>query len=307
MKGKIFSALVIAVAAAITTGPANAGCANPKDFSLAYGDSGNFDVVFQATDDTTVTGAVIGRLWQPGARATTGDETATGCADNLWLQPPSGAGTYTIFGENGGDIGTGGVCDSAVCPANGLIIVVQTKSLTGASASYTVGRTSEGTNFPAFDFARSGSDWNMVDIPRPEVTVPTPGGASLSVNVKVAGPATAFHSAAADGFSPNGTITGYQLVMFTGGSDPGREAGLWSNVPSGFLAPSAGAGTADSTGTVTVACPAGVHVFLANRPIFDGGQFSGDYVSASTDINCSNLANPGGPKIKPIGKKKLGL
>jgi hypothetical protein len=300
MKGKIFGALAIAAVAVIATGPVQAGCSPAsKEFSLGYGDSGNFDLVFPASANSDISTAVIGHIWQPGAFATTGDLSGGGCNDTLWLYPPSGAGTMTIYGSNGSDLGNG-VCDTQVCPAGGEIVVVQTTSTDGKNAFFAAGRVAE-TPQPAFDYARTQSDWAMVPIPRPKVTVPTPSGSgSVSINVTLDPPASAFHAPAADAQQATATISGYQLVSFTGLADPGRAAGLWTNIPSGNIATTAPAGNG-----IVVPCPLGQHVFIANRPVFDGGQLSGDYVSASTDINCSNLANPGSPRIKPIGKKKI--
>lgn len=318
MKNKIFVALVIVAAAVIAAGPANAGCApSSKEFALYGGDNGAFDLFLQAAhaepgtlapraaDDSTISGAVIGRHWQPGARATTGENTGGGCPDDMWLSGPQGAGTLSFFGSNGSDFGTG-LCDTAVCPSVGLIVVIQTKSLDGQSASYTAGRANEIVGgFPAFDFARTGTDWNLVDIPRPRITVPTTGsGGNRGVNVSyttfpVELPGAAFHAPAADSLLATGTITGYQLMTFTGTGDPGRDATAnWVNngPPLTTTAP---------TGSITVDCTGLGKVFVATRIVFDGGQFSSDYVSASSVVNCANLANPGVGKGKPI-KKSLG-
>jgi hypothetical protein len=309
MKGKIFAALAIAVVAVIAIGPVNAGCeGNDKAFGLAFGDNGNWDVFFQGPHlvggqpvaaDATDLVSIIGRHWQPGAFATTSN--FPNCPDDWWLFPPTGAGTYTIFGDNGSDIGSGGACTTAVCPNGALILVLQTKSTDGKSASYVAGRVLELTLFPTFDYAREGANWNMVDIPRPRVTVPVTGvGGSRGANIQVDLPTSAFHSPAADALTANGTITGYQLVSFTGAADPGRDATAnWTNVAGGLLT------TSSPSGSVTLDCTSLSKVFLATRVVFDNGAVSSDYVSASTVVNCSNLATPGAGKGKPI-KKSLG-
>jgi hypothetical protein len=98
----------------------------------------------------------------------------------------------------------------------------------------------------------------------------------------------------------NGTITGYQIVSFTGAADPGRDA------TTNWVALGAPLTTTSPSGSFTLDCTSLSKVFLATRVVFDNGAFSTDYVSASTVVNCSNLATPGvGNKGKPI-KKSLG-
>jgi len=310
MKGKIIVAMAAVAVALTVTAPANAGCSPSKEFWLAYTDTGTQYIHFAPTDDQNIAGAVIGRVWAPGAFATTNDTTGGGCPDGVWLidensATPTGAGpnAKTIFGSNGSDFGNG-LCDTTACPANGLIVVIQTKSLDGTKGRYVAGRVAEtAVSNAAFDFARTAEDWNVVDIPRPRVTVPVTGvGGARGANIQVDLPAAAFHSAAADSLLASGTITGYQLVTFTGtGTDPGREAALWTNVPVGGLLT-----TTTPSGSITLDCSNVLNkVYVATRVVFDGGAFSGDYVSQSTQVNCSNLATPGQGKGKVI-KKSLG-
>jgi len=302
----------VAVALSIT-GPANAGCSPvSKEFWLAFTDVGSQYINFAPTDDQNITGAVIGRVWQPGAFATTNDTTGGGCPDSVWLidgtsatpiGDPGQTAVKTIFGSNGADFGNG-LCDTTACPANGLMVVIQTKSLDGTKGRYVVGRVLEtSVSNAAFDFARTATDWNVVDIPRPRVTVPVTGvGGARGANIQVDLPNSAFYSAAGDSLLANGTITGYQLVTFTGtGTDPGREAALWTNVPVGGLLT-----TSSPSGSITLDCSNVLNkVYVATRVVFDGGAFSSDYVSQSSQVNCSNLATPGQGKGKVI-KKSLG-
>jgi len=315
MKGKIIVALAIVAVALTVTGPANAGCAPvSKEFVLAFSDPfGSNYINFAPTDDQNLSGAVIGRLWQPGAFATTNDTAGGGCPDHFWLidqtsaTPAGGPNQKTIFGSNGSDFGNG-FCDTG-CFNGGLIVVVQTKSIDGTKGRYVAGRVLETSiSTAAFDFARAGdgtpaTDWNVVDIPRPRVTVPVTGvGGARGANIQVDLPAAAFHAPAADALTANGTITGYQLVTFTGtGTDPGREAALWTNVPVGGLLT-----TTSPSGSITLDCSNVANkVYVATGVVFDSGAFSSDYVSQSTQVNCSNLATPGQGKGKVI-KKSLG-
>lgn len=302
MKGKIIVALAILAVAVGATGPANASCSPTKEFQLAFSPVAVYHyLAFQATDDTTISGAVIGRFWQPGLFSTTGNHTvgASGfsCPDDVWLV------SNTIYGSEGGDAGAG-PCDTAACPAGALIAVIQTTSLDGTKASYTAGRIPEG-GAVAYDFSRSGVDWGLVDIPRPRVTVPSTGvGGSRGLNITVDLPDAAFHSDAGAPLLANGTITGYQIMTFAGAGDPGRAATAgWVNGAGSSLLT-----TLTPSGSITVDCTGSGglgKVFVANRIVFDGGQFSSDYVSQSTTVNCSNLANPGVGRGKPI-KKSVG-
>jgi hypothetical protein len=298
MKGKIVLALAVSAVAVIASSPVNAGCSPAsKEFSLAYSDTGNYDIFFPAGADTDVNAGIIGRLWQPGARATTSESSGGGCPDSMWVYPPSGGGSATIYGSNGSDLGNG-VCDTAVCPSGGLIAVVQTKALDNSKSYYVVGRVNEGAPL-AFDFGRTLSDWNAVEIPRPVVTGSSRTAASATVDVQLPGPDAAFHSPAADSQTASGTITGYQLVSFNGGADPGRDASAgWAPVGGPI------ASTSPTAAGVVVACPSGTSTFLGTRVIIDG--FLTDYVSASTRIACSNIATPGTPNKtpKPIVNKK---
>jgi hypothetical protein len=312
MKGKIIVALAIVAVALTVTGPANAGCAPvSKEFMLGFSETGTQYINFDTTDDQNLTGAVIGRLWTPGLFSTTNDTAGGGCADHVWLidqtsaTPAGGPNQKTIFGSNGSDFGNG-LCDTG-CFGTSLIVVVQTKSLDGTKGRYTAGRVLEtsGGN-AAYDFARTGdgspaTDWSIVDMPRPRVTVPVTGpGGNRGANVQVDLPDSAFHSAAADSLLANGTITGYQLVTFTGAGDPGREAALWTVLPGGLLT------TSSPSGSVTLDCNSLQKVFVATRVVFDGGVFSSDYVSQSTVVNCSNLAVPGDGRGRQPIKKSLG-
>lgn len=295
MKGKIVLALAAAAVAVVASGPVNAGCNPTKEFYTAYLGAGNNFINFGAGLDISPA-TVIGRVWQAGSRTTTGDQL--NCADDTWLiQPDAGLPQLAIYGSNGGDFG-GGTCDTG-CFVGPIVVVVATKSLDGTSASYAVGKVTE--NPPNnFDFSRSGTDWTMVPVPKVQVTNSSRTATDITVDVVLDGPGPAFNSPSADAFTSTGTITAYQLVSFIGVADPGRGAALWAVAVGTPIVT-----TSPSRAGVTGACPSGSSLFLANRPVIDGGQFSGDYVSASTRISCSNIAMPGAPKVKPIGKKSI--
>ncbi len=292
MRGKIFLALVVVAAAVVAVGPAFAGCNPTKEFATEGFAANDYFIVFNAGEDTDPAAGVIGHVWQPGSFATTNETTGNGCPDTVWLVANG------VYGSNGGDLGFG-ICDTAVCPSGSLIVVVQTKTLDGKSASYTVGRVNEG-GVIAFDYARTGSNWNMTPIPRPRLLTSSRAGTDVVSDVALDAPDPAFHGAGASAdTTATSNVTGYQLVTFTGTADPGRAAALWT--PLGAAINSA---TPSSPGVHFNCSDTTKDVFVANRVVFVDNVLS-DYVSAPTVVRCSNLANPGSPKIKPIGKKKI--
>jgi hypothetical protein len=292
MKGKIFVAVAVVAVAVMAGGAANAACNPSKEFALAYYGTDKF-INFAVTDNQDTTGSIIGRVWGAGARATTGD--APGLCDDQSYILDGGPNQKTIFGSNGADLGTG-TCDTG-CWTTPLILLVQTKSLDGSTASYVVGKSAEFSG-PNFDFSRAdGGDWNMIQIPKPNVTASSRTATDVTVDVSLDPPTNAVRTAAADAFPAPSVISGYQLVTAAGGADPGREQALWVPVPGQTTVPtSAGPST---RGGVVLACPAGTSIWIANRPVFDNGQFSGDYVSAGVRIACANVATPGSPNKKP--------
>lgn len=308
MKGKIFAALAIAALAVSATTSVNAGCNPSKEFWLAFTDVGSQYINFNVGEEQDINGAVIGHVWQPGARATTGDTSGGGCPDNTWLidensaTPAGGAANQaTIFGSNGNDLGNG-LCDTAACPAGALLVVIQTKMTDGSSASYTVGRVLEGSASPLFDFSRSASDWNMVAIPRPEVTSSSRTATDVTLGLAFNATDAAFHAASADSLLSKDTITAYQLVTSSAAADPGRDAASWTNAGTAVATFPLDAQSGKVVGSVTATCPAGTSIWVATRPVIDG--FATDYVSAAVRVACSNLATPGTGNVKPITKKK---
>lgn len=297
MNRRILTVLGIAgalvLAGAVTD--ASAACNPTKDFKLAFGAGGDYFMNFPADADTAVPGSVLkGRLWQPGNRGAANEGAA--CPEATYLL---GGGTQqmTIFGQSGGDILGTGPCDNTGCPAGAMIILIQTTSTDGSKAYYAVGKVNETVG--EFDFGRGGTDWEVVEVPRPRVTQSSRAGSTVTLNLSFDPPAGAHGEA--DGFARSSILTGYQVVRFEGSADPGRAFGAWTNL--GAVIPvTEGGATLGGLGAV---CGGTTDdVFIAMRPVYDGGQFSGDYVGASTRVECDPAVAD--PRFKMIDRSKSG-
>jgi len=274
---------------------ASAGCNPPKAFTLGFAPAGDYKLTFPADADTTIGGAALkGRFWQAGARAAASE--AGSCPEATYLTALSGT-ELTIFGLSGGDILGTGPCDNAGCVAGTQVILVQTISTDGSKAYYAVGKVTE--NADGFDYSRGGTDWQVVEVPRPRVTQSSRAGSTVTLNLSFDAPLGAHGEA--DAFSRSSILTGYQVVRFEGAADPGRATAAWTNL--GAVIPvTEGGATLGGLGAV---CGGTTNdVFIAMRPVYDGGQFSGDYVGASTRIECDPAVAD--PRFKMIDRTKSG-
>lgn len=283
----------LALAGAVTD--AAAGCNPTKSFTLGFGPAGDYTMFFPADADTTIGGpALKGRFWQAGNRA--GANEGSACPEATYLTAGT-AGGVTIFGLSGGDILGTGPCDNAGCVAGNQVILIQTLSNDGSKAYYAVGKVSE--NADGFDYSRGGVDWQVVEVPRPRVTSSSRGGSTVTVNLSFDPPAGAHGEA--DAYTRSSILTGYQVVRFEGSADPGRLPAAWT--PLGAVIPVTETGA--TLGGLGAVCGGTTDdVFLAMRPVFDGGQFSGDYVGASTRIECDPAVAD--PRFKMIDRTKSG-
>jgi len=284
---------VLVLAGAATD--ASAACNPTKDFKLAFSEEGDYFINCPAGADCTIGGPNLkGRFWQAGARGTA-NEGAT-CPEATYLVQIA-ADQITIFGQSGGDILGTGPCDNVGCVAGAQVTLLNTISLDGTKAYYAVGKVNETVG--EFRHNRGGTDWAMTEVPRPRVTNSSRGGNTVTVNLSFDAP-TGAHGEA-DGFSRSSILSGYQVVRCEALVDCGRLPGAWT--PLGAVIPvSEGGATLGGLGAV---CGGTTQdVFLAMRPVFDSGQFSGDYVGASTRIECDPAVAD--PRFKMIDRNKTG-
>lgn len=291
--------LILGAAAAIAlagfSSDASAACNPTKDFKLAFGAGGDHFMLFPADANTTIGGGVLkGRFWQGAARGAANEGLA--CPESSYLLE-TGPGQLTIFGQSGGDV-IGSLCDNVGCPAGNMIIVIQTTSNDGSKAYYAAGKVNETVG--EFDYGRGGVDWQVTEVARPRVTNSSRGGSTVTLNVAMDGP-TGAHGEA-DAYAPNSILTGYQLVRFEGLADPGRNPAAWTNL--GSVIPVNAAGSTPAVGVGAVCSGTTQDVFVAMRPVYDGGQFLGDYVGASTRVECDPAVAD--PRFKMIERSKSG-
>lgn len=283
---------VLVLAGAVTN--ASAACNPTKDFKLAFG-SADHNMVFPAGTNSVIGGGVLkGRWWQAGNRGAANE--SGNCPEQTYLLD-QGGGLITVFGQSGGDVLGTGACLNFGCPAGAMVLLVQTLSTDGTRAYYAVGKVNEIGG--EFDFGRGNVDWPVVEIPRPRVTSSSRGGSTVTLNLSFDPPAGAHGEA--DGFARSSILTGYQVVRFEGSADPGRDSASWQNI--GAVIPVTETGA--TLGGFGAVCGGTTDdVFIAMRPIFDGGQQAADYVGASTRIECNPASAD--PRFKMIDRTKSG-
>jgi hypothetical protein len=295
MNRRIVTALGAAavVAFAGMVGDANASCLPTKDFKLGYGLNTHY-LVFPAGTNNVIGGGVLkGRFWQAGNRALANEGTL--CPEVSYLTD-DGTG-ITVFGQQGGDV-FGTPCDNLGCVSGPMVLLIQTLSNDGVNAYYAVGKVVEGVG--EHDFSRTATDWQITTISRPRVSASSRAGNTVNLNVNLDAP-TGAHGEA-DSFARNSILTGYHIVRFEGLADPGRQAAAWTNI--GSPVPVNENGDTPVIGLGAVCSGTTQDVFVAMRPIFDGGQFAGDYVGASTRVECDPAVAD--PRFKMIDRSKSG-
>lgn len=282
-----------AIALAGMVSDASASCVPTKDFKLAFGAENHY-LVFPAGTNTTIGGGVLkGRFWQGGARGSSNEGTL--CPEVSYMTD-DGTG-ITVFGQMGGDV-FGVPCDNAGCAVGSMILLIQTLSNDGTKAYYATGKVLELNS--EYDYSRTGTDWQVTEIPRPRVSSSSRAGNTVNLNANF-NPPTGAHGEA-DSIPRNQILTGYQVVRFEGLADPGRLPGAWTNI--GSVIPVNESGDTPVIGLAAVCSGTTNDVFVAMRPVYDNGQFSSDYVGASTRVECDpNVADP---RFKMIDRTKSG-
>ena len=299
----IAAGIVGAFAVAGVVTDASAACSPAKPFTLAFTPNGDYKVDCPADANCIVGGPVLkGRFWQAGNRAAANEGALGFCPEWIYLYNISDR-EFTIFGLSGcdPDVVCEFTCDNHGCVTGPMVILIQTLSYDGTKAYYSVGKVSE--NQDGHDYSRGGTDWLQVEVSRPRVTASSRVGNTVTMNFAMDGPVGAHGEA--DGFARNSILTGYQLVRFEGPADPGRLAAAWTDL--GSVVPVNENGDTAVIG-VGFDC-AGVQgtpndMFVAMKPVFDDGQFVGDYVGASTRVECDPLVAD--PRFKMIDRRKSG-
>jgi len=279
---------------------ADAACVVPQRFQMAFSLEGNPDRVFLFPPgaNRSVTGGVVKtRWWQSGARDLHSE--GTDCPPSTHLIQLDGtqqADAETLYGFMGASWGAGD-CGGSGCPTGTLIFLLETLSEDGRRAYYAVGKTPQ-REAGEFDWS-FGPDWPVVEVPRPRVIAASGDGGTILVNLVFDGPSGARGETGP--YPPESILSGYQLVSYEGPADPGRDPGAWTNL--GGVIPVAAWG-ATAFGVAVTCGSTTSDFFLATRPVFDGGQFQGDYVSVSTRILCSPLLAE--PRDRAIDRSKSG-
>jgi len=297
---------VAAVAFVGAVADVQAACNPARTFYTLDQSSGNYRyLIFPAEADKVIGGgSLIGRLWQPGDRAghNEGGPNGTGgssavCPESAYILDGAGlpSGNHGILGALGGNI-IGADCLNIGCPPSGMVLLIQTKSSADDKAYYAVGRTDQ--NAGTYNFAAT-TNWPVTEMPRPRVTSSSRGPATV---VTIGAQFDAPNGARGEtGYAAPVILSGYQIVKFEGGADPGRAQGLWTPVGSPLAVQANGA----SVGGVAITCAStATDAYVATRLIFDNGQYSSDYVSASTRVECDPAVAD--PRFKMIDRSKSG-
>lgn len=248
-------------------------------------------LIFPPEADAVIGGpSLIGRHWEPGNRGAHNEGPA--CPECAYLLDlPGGMG---VLGALGGNI-IGCDCLNVGCNPTGMVLLVQTRSTDGSKAYYAAGRVDVVGG--SYNFA-ANTNWPVVEMPRPRVTSSSRGGNTVTIGAQFDAPDGARGET---GYAAPLILTGYQIVRFEGAADPGRAQALWT--PVGSVLPVAANGA--SVGGVGITCTStATDVFVATRLVLDNGQYSSDYVSASTRIECDPAVAD--PRFKMIDRSKSG-
>lgn len=268
---------------------ANALCATAKGFGQCYMPTGGCQsLVFPGGTNADVQGGILqGRWWQSGARGThnEGSGSAEPCNPASWIETASGDGTgdaLRFYGFMAGQVYGAEICGGTGCPANALVVTVETLNADGSKAYYAAGKAA-GTD--EWNFATPGAtDWPLIEIPRPNVTNSSRTGNTVTLNVAL--PA-ASGARGETGFPAETVVTGYQLVTAQSQTDPGRNPAAWTNL--GIVLATTPAGS--TANGVAVQCagsaPTDPDTWVGTRLVYDNGQLSSVYVGEARRIECS--------------------
>lgn len=322
---KVLSCVAAMALVALVAAPvAEAQCAPSRIFASAQQGTAKALYGQVAVNPAPVTpvGDEIGRFWQ-SSNANLANNFSGGCpAPSFWKPVTAGGGTVGTLAIQGEIGGVG--CAANACPdVNGdMTVVVEDWAATnpppgvGGTAYFVAWRvTGTPTLLRTWDYARTGPTGSIYPfLPFPDAFVTSSGrnGMNVDVTMNYADVAPNFHGATGGTVAPGavgtplpaqGTIVSYDLMLFVGLADPGRDRTLWTPLES---IPYPGAGI---TGTFeSVACPDTVNnALIAVGVSFDGGAagpIASRLVGRATALECDpNLAEPQPTDVRPKVKQ----
>ena len=304
----LFTLAAVALAVIAVTSRANATCPSPQAFASAS-DAGLVPVVFgpgMSTDPSVV----IGRFWDANNFNNINNGPGGSlCPASVWLSNWNAPDPALYIVGFMGATASATPCDNVgLCLANtSMMLTIETKSLDGLNASFTVGRVKNSfeiqdpVSSTDYDFARTPGQMVMVPVPRPRSTRTAPNTFTVAYDTTSPG----IHLQ--DGFTAPDSLVSYKLVTANSPTDPGRSPSAWATLPA--LRTDANTGSTVTLPGVVVDCanqPTVPH-WIAVQALFQGGSAgpqAGSYIGAATQINCDpTIADP--KKPKPIGKKTI--
>lgn len=337
MKGslKVLAALgATAMVAALLAPAALAQCPAGREFANFGGMSTVTPVYRIDTNGLQDNNNEIGTFWESsnsnnnaggqhfGVPSTCPTQGVNGVSAPWWLQ---GTTTYIPPPFRGirGFVASPG-CTMTLCPNNGasLTVVVEDQTADGSDAgfiAYMADETPAATRW--WDYGRTAPangvpgnyQHTMERFPKANVTSSSGPPPGTTVTNGYANVDVNFHGVSGAGntaLPASSAIASYDIVMFHGGSDPGRQRSAWSPLKSIPYSDAAVVGD-----QIAVPCPdtAG-DTFLAVGVTYKGGAgpaVKSVLVGGSTAVECNpNIAQPdddkGKPKFRPGHAKPLG-
>jgi len=172
-----------------------------------------------------------------------------------------------------------------------------------AGGVFAVGRITEITGgVPRFDFSRIDTDWRMIPIPPPLVSLAETEGSTLRLGMTFGDPALGYFGL--DVTRASDTITAFHVLTWEGISPP-ADRSAWT--PVGRFAYHGGitAGSAN----IEHACPGSEESirFIAAALELDDGQMLTDYVSAAVPVSCTASLPAGAGRLPETGPDALSI
>ena len=264
---RLFAPALFAAAMLAATRPATASCLPDRSATNYNPASSTYAYWFPPANYRTDVGGLGGSFWKLGSHASSNQGSCTPVTCNWIYFNDNGGMTLDLHTFYPGVIG---------CPSPHLATVIEDISIDGKAAEFLVGTVDEtpaGAIF--FDYTPYG-DRDLVPIPAAQVTNPTRGPTTFTVDVTVASAASA-----AFGVAGASVISGYRIVDAQGWALPSRFAtnyGIVQTIP----------GSSGGSATLILDCsnPEISH-YLAVQVAFDNGVVGTRYVGPVTEVSCA--------------------